>query len=183
MSFCACVHSFCSVIQAQFVSSSWPTIVVISHSLYVLVKYKKQLRHNPERLSYVIFGWKVISFRQQPKKDKMIQGIIPTRLTGSLDGITKSALTGCIRANGMLLFDAYPSSRSKSSIILLEPSSNIFPATRISGYDNKDRFCNTIETVALIGTSIQSDYLLQTRKVLATSKSKQIRPQKLPRNQ
>ena len=87
----------------------------------------------------------------------MIQDIIPTRLTGSFDEITKSALTGCIRANGMLLFEAYPSSRSKSSIILLEPSSNILPATRISDYDNKEKFCKTIATVALTDTSVQSD--------------------------
>ena len=48
---------------------------------------------------------------------------------------------------------------------------------------NNERFCNTIATIALIDTSIQSDLQLQTKEILLTSKSKQTYPQKLPQNQ
>ena len=46
---------------------------------------------------------------------------------------------------------------------------------------NKDRFCNTIATVALIDTSTKSDQRLQTKEILSTSKSKQTQTLKLPR--
>ena len=44
---------------------------------------------------------------------------------------------------------------------------------------SKDRFCNTIAPVVLMDTFIRSDWRLQTKEILSTSKSKQTQPQKL----
>ena len=46
--------------------------------------------------------------------------------------------------------------------------------------ENKGKLCNTIASVALVHTSVQSDLRIQTMEILATSNSKQIFPQSCP---
>ena len=45
---------------------------------------------------------------------------------------------------------------------------------------NKGRFCNTIPSIALVHTSIQSDSRLQTKEILSSRISKQTKPQSCP---
>ena len=45
---------------------------------------------------------------------------------------------------------------------------------------NKGRFCNTIASVALVLTSIQSDKRMQTKEILSSRISKQTKPQSCP---
>ena len=42
---------------------------------------------------------------------------------------------------------------------------------------NKGRFCNTIASVALVHTSIQSDWRIQTKEILSNRNSKRTKPQ------
>ena len=45
---------------------------------------------------------------------------------------------------------------------------------------NKGRFCNTIASVALVHTSIQSDQQMETKDILSSRNSKQTKPQSCP---
>ena len=45
---------------------------------------------------------------------------------------------------------------------------------------NKGRFCNTIASVALVHTSIQCDLRMQTKEILSSKNSKQMKPQSCP---
>ena len=46
--------------------------------------------------------------------------------------------------------------------------------------DSKGRFCNTIASVALVHTSIQSDKRMQIKEILSSRNSKQTKPQSCP---
>ena len=53
----------------------------------------------------------------------------------------------------------------------------------LSGEKNKDRFFKTRASVAFVDTLIQSDFRLQTKKILSTSNPKQTKAQSFPEAQ
>ena len=70
--------------------------------------------------------------------------------------------------------------KSSSVYLQIQTAKYLYSKPKICIEMNKGRFCNTIASVALVHTSIQSDKRMQTKEILSSRISKQTKPQSCP---